>query len=157
MTTGPDRPATTPPRAGAGYRISEWLARHMDRRLKTTQTELAEKLRYRRPTMISMMKTGRARVPLEAVEILAEALDVDPSFLLILALEQYFPGREDALRRIFGRVVPESHHRLLEQLGDILLALPATLSPNQKSVIAAALQSNDYADKAVSLTRLAGP
>jgi len=102
------------------------------------------------------MKTGKTRVPLEAVEILAEAMDVDPSFLIIL-VEQYFEGREDALRRIFGRVVPESHHRLLEQLGDILLALPATLSANQKAVIGAALASPEYADKAVALTRLASP
>lgn len=152
-----DRPPSTTPRSGAGYRISEWLSNNMDRRLKISQTELAQRLGFKRPTMISMMKTGKARVPLDKVEKLAEAMDVDPSFLIILAVEQYFEGREDALRRIFGRVVPESHHRLLEQLGDILLALPATLSANQKAVIAAALASTDYADKAVSLTRLAAP
>lgn len=157
MSTSAGRPPSTPPRTGAGYRISEWLANNMDRRLKISQTELAQRLGYKRPTMVSMMKTGKTRVPLEAVEPLAEALDVDPSFLLILAVEQYFPGREDALRRIFGRVVPESHHRLLEQLGDTLLALPTTLSANQKAVIGAALQSTEYADKAVALTRLGSP
>lgn len=129
----------------------------MDSRLKISQTELAQRLGYARPTMISMIKRGKARVPLDAVEMLADAMDIDESFLLILALEQYFPGREDALRRIFGRVVPESHHRLLEQLGDVLLAIPATLSANQRAVIGAALASHEYADKAVASTRQAGP
>jgi len=53
-----------------------------------SQREVARIAGFPQPNMISMIKTGEAKLPLERVEKLAIALDCDPHHLAQLALEQ---------------------------------------------------------------------
>lgn len=139
------RPATSEPRSGPSYKIAEWLRANLDSRLKTTQTELSKKLGYERQTMISMMKMGAARVPIDKVEILARELDVDPTFLMFLALEQLLPGQEHLIHRTFGNVVPDYEKDLMEQLRGAIPPVKMKLSTTQKKLIAEALTSDENA------------
>lgn len=54
-----------------------------------SQREIARIAGFTQPNMISMIKTGEAKLPLERVEKLAVALDCDPRQLAQLALEQF--------------------------------------------------------------------
>ena len=47
-----------------------------------SQVRLSEELGYDNQNMITMIKQGKTRVPLEKVVPLARALDVDPSALI---------------------------------------------------------------------------
>lgn len=57
-----------------------------------SQKQIAEELGYEHPNVISMIKSGATKLPLEKVSAMARALNVDPGCLLRLALDEYQPG-----------------------------------------------------------------
>lgn len=69
------------------------LAQFLDQRIlelkpKRSQAEIAEIAGFTSPNVVSMLKSGATKVPLDRVPKLAQALDCDPAYLLRLALEQ---------------------------------------------------------------------
>lgn len=70
------------------------LPRFLEKRILTlqstkSQADIATEAGFVNPNMLSMIKTGSTRLPLDRVPALAEALQVDPARLLQLALEQW--------------------------------------------------------------------
>lgn len=59
-----------------------------DLRAQRTQLEIATAAGFKSPNMLSMIKDGKAKLPLERVIALAKALDCDAGHLMRLALEQ---------------------------------------------------------------------
>lgn len=53
--------------------------------------EIAREAGFERPNVISMMRTGEMKVPLDRVPALAEACLVDPAYFLRLVLAEYHP------------------------------------------------------------------
>ena len=95
----------------ADMKIADFIARQIEivgtsalGRPGKTQREIAAELGYDKPNMISMFKTGMAKVPLEKVPALAKAINVDPAFLFRLALQQYWPDNLDTIAEIFGTI-----------------------------------------------------
>ncbi len=69
------------------------LAKFLDARLlelkhKKTQAEIAEEAGFVHQNMITMIKQGATKLPIDRVPALAKALESDPALLLRLALEQ---------------------------------------------------------------------
>lgn len=69
------------------------LAKYLEQRIlelkpKKTQAEIAEASGFINPNVISMLKSGSSKLPLDRVPDLAKALECDPAWLLRLALEQ---------------------------------------------------------------------
>lgn len=69
------------------------LANYIDQRVlelrgRKTQGEISSEAGFANPNMLTMLKQGATRVPLDRVPALAKALDCDPAWLLRLALEQ---------------------------------------------------------------------
>ena len=69
------------------------LAKFLDTRLlelkhKKTQAEIAEEAGFVNPNMVTMIKKGATKLPIDRVPALAKALESDPALLLRLALEQ---------------------------------------------------------------------
>jgi len=69
------------------------LAKFVDARLlelkhKKTQAEIAEEAGFVNPNMLTMIKKGSTKLPVDRVPALAAALDCDRALLLRLALEQ---------------------------------------------------------------------
>ena len=69
------------------------LAKYLDQRIlelkpKKNQSEIAGEAGFTNPNMITLLKQGANKVPLDRVPQLAKALDCDPAWLLRLALEQ---------------------------------------------------------------------
>jgi len=56
------------------------------------QKAIAEELGYEHPNVISMIKSGNTKLPLDKVGKMAAALHVEPIQLLRLALDEYHPG-----------------------------------------------------------------
>ena len=61
---------------------------------KKSQLKIAIEAGFPNPNMLSMIKNGSNRVPFDRVADLAKALEVDPAFLLRLAMKQ---SPDDAL------------------------------------------------------------
>jgi hypothetical protein len=89
-------------------RLSNYISRQVEalRGIKS-QREIASEIGYPKANIISMFKTGEAKVPLEKLPPLARALGVDLGLLLRLGIEQYMPEDTEAWRDI---------HKLMERL-----------------------------------------
>jgi hypothetical protein len=83
-----------------------------------SQHEIAEELGYERPNMISMMRTDNVKVPLDKVSGLARALNVDPAFLMWLAIQQY-GVRAKGIAEMFGTIVSRNEVKILEVIRSV--------------------------------------
>ena len=69
--------------------------------------------------MLTIVKKGRSKLPLDRVPALAEALDVDPRYLLRLALDQAgLETSDNAIDAVLGTVVSRREVEWLEELRD---------------------------------------
>ena len=70
-------------------RLAKFLeTRILELKFKKSQAEIAEEAGFVNPNMVTMIKQGATKLPLDRVPALAKALECDPSLLLRLALEQ---------------------------------------------------------------------
>ena len=96
----------------------EVLADLIDRS-SLTQTEIAQKLGYPRPNIITMFKQGSTKVPVNKIGPLARILDVDAVWLLRRALRDYSPELWEVLEGTLGPRVTSNE---LEILGALRVA-----------------------------------
>ena len=83
------------------------------------QSEIAEEAGFKNVNMVSMIKSGAAKLPLDRVSALAAALDCDEKYLFRLALEQQ--GNETtalAIAEIFGAIVTRNEVTWLHEIRD---------------------------------------
>lgn len=95
------------------------MARYLERQIdalkgEVTQRDIAAKLGYPKSNIISMFKKGEAKVPLDKIPALAEALHVDVAHLMRLGLEQYWPDKMDVITQVFSRTVTENEYEIVE-------------------------------------------
>lgn len=80
-----------------------------------TNAEMAEALGYPRPNVISMIKKGEMKLPLNKVAPAARALGVDPVFFLEKVLLETSPEIWNALKEVIGnRLVTDNEMLLLD-------------------------------------------
>ena len=90
------------------------VAKFIDRRIlelspKKSQHEIAIEAGFKTPNVLSMLKTGTSKVPLDRVPALAKALECDARMLFLLAMEQMGGSMTvSAINEIFGTVVTEN-------------------------------------------------
>ncbi|SIT10257.1 hypothetical protein SAMN05421759_1166 [Roseivivax lentus] len=56
-----------------------------------TQREIAEEVRFPRGNVISMLRSGEMRLPIERASALARALGIDEKLLISTAMTEYMP------------------------------------------------------------------
>lgn len=90
------------------------LAQYVERRIlelkpRKTQAEIATQAGYVNPNMITMIKQGKSKAALDRIPALARALEVDPAYLMGLALKQAI-GRTSAASviEIFGDPISQN-------------------------------------------------
>lgn len=97
------------------------LAQFLDKRLDelkgtTTLLEIARKMGYPRGHIVSMFRADQAKVPMDKIPALAEALNVDVGHLMRLGLEQYWPDKMDVITKVFSRIVTENEFELIQEI-----------------------------------------
>lgn len=99
-------------------RLPGFLAKRiLELRPRKTQLEIATESGFLNPNMLSIIKSGASKLPLDRVASLAEALECDPVMLFTLALEQLDRNTtEQAIRQIFGTLVTENEVVWLEEI-----------------------------------------
>lgn len=86
---------------------------------KKTQAELASEAGFANANMMSFLKSGRNKVPLDRVPSLVLALEVDPAYLMRLALDQAVRSTAaKAITDIFGTPTTENERGWLAELRD---------------------------------------
>jgi transcriptional regulator with XRE-family HTH domain len=73
-----------------------------------SQRDIALAMGFKTPNVLSMIKRGETKLPLDKVQALATAMDVDPAHLLRLALEDYLPTLAAAFESLIGHVATEN-------------------------------------------------
>ncbi len=80
-----------------------------DLSFKKTQAEIASEAGFANANMMTFLKTGKNKVPLDRVPSLAKALEVDPAYLMRLALDQAAGATAaKAITDIFGTPATEN-------------------------------------------------
>ncbi|GGE28321.1 hypothetical protein SAMN05421774_11816 [Gemmobacter megaterium] len=84
---------------------------------RKTQAEIASEAGFANANMLSMLKSGKNKVPLDRVPSLAKALEVDPAYLMRLALDQAVGATAaKAITEIFGTPATENERGWLTEL-----------------------------------------
>lgn len=76
-----------------------------------TQRQVADEVGFDHPNVLSMIKQGKMKAPLNRIGPLARALEVDPRFLLRFAFSEYLPDTLDAVEDVFGAPLL-THHEI---------------------------------------------
>lgn len=84
-----------------------------------TQREIATKLGYDRSNIITMFKKGQTPVPIRQIPALAHALEVDPAWLVRLALKEYQPEVLDTVEATMGILVTQHEIEILRELREL--------------------------------------
>lgn len=63
-----------------------------------SQGEIAEMVGFSKPTMVSMIKLGKAKVPLDKARALAKAIGIDDRDFFWRCLEEYLPSLNDEIQ-----------------------------------------------------------
>lgn len=114
----------------AGSSIAQYLTKQIDSLSGVkSQREIAVEVGYDKPNMISMLKRGEAKVPLDKIPALAKALHVDPAFLFRLAMEQYWPDLAKAISSIFGTIISKNEASIIDRIRELTKNGDPALTP----------------------------
>lgn len=105
-----------------------------------TQREIAAEIGYENGNILSMYKRGEAKVPLDKIPAMAEALDVDPAFLFRIGLEQWWEGKERVIQKIFGGVTTQRQREWLTAISEVTGEPDPELTPARRQGLTALLQ-----------------
>lgn len=108
------------PKPYADSRLPKFLEKRiLELRPTKSQAEIAVEAGFVNANMISMIKSGGTRLPIDRVPALAKALNVDPRRLLQLAVEQWVGATAArTFDEIFGTIVTLNEITWLEELRD---------------------------------------
>ncbi len=100
--------------------LSAFLAKRvLELRPRKNQVEIATQAGFVNTNMLSMIKSGKTRLPLDRVPSLAKALECDAKRLFQLAITQDgYETTRTVIEEIFGTVVSQNEVRWLEAIRD---------------------------------------
>jgi len=123
----------------AHTRLAQFITKRvLELRPKKSQLEIATEAGFVNANMVSIIKSGATKVPLDRVPALARALDTDPRLLFRLALEQ--AGGETtrmAVEEIFGTIVSRNEVGWLEEVRDASGNTDPALTSRARSAVRA--------------------
>jgi len=78
-----------------------------------SQREIAIEAGFPKPNIISMLKKGEMKLPLDRIPDLANACHVDPVYLFRLAMEEYHPAIWEVLVNTIGMPLTANEFELV--------------------------------------------
>lgn len=79
------------------------------------QVQIAQECGFNKPNVITMIKQGKTKLPLERIGPVAKSLGVDPGFLFKLAVNEYMPTLMEAVEAIIdGPVLTHNEIEFIE-------------------------------------------
>jgi len=122
--------------------VAEYITRQIETCGKT-QAQIAGEVGYDRPNLISMIKNGKTKLPVQKVGVFAQALGVDPAFLFRLVMTEYSPETWRAINEIQGAIPVTNNERLiLEEVRKLAANRdPKLQSPTQHRALKAFVDS----------------
>lgn len=85
----------------------------------TSQREIAMAAGWSQPAMISMIKRGEIKPPMEKIPALARAIKADPAHLMRLVLNDHHPELAEALAAAFGTTLSENEIAVIKYFREL--------------------------------------
>jgi len=98
------------------------VAEYLDKMIalsEKTQKEIAYEVGYAKPNIITMMKQGLTKVPVDKAPLLAKALNVDPAHFVRLVMREYMPEAWQAIESTCGHSLSANEQRLVQGYREI--------------------------------------
>lgn len=97
----------------ASTRLAQFIDQRIGELHRKTQADIAKEAGFKNANFITMLRTGSSKLALDRVPMLAKALEVEPAFLMRLAIEQsYGPEMLQILVRLLGTSIADEEHKL---------------------------------------------
>jgi transcriptional regulator with XRE-family HTH domain len=113
------------------------VAKYLEQQIamsEKSQKEIAEACGYDKPNIITMLKQGSTKLPINKVGPMAKALGVDPKHLLSLVLQEYMPETWESLQSIVGEsLVSADELRLMKKIRKITAGIE--IDPDADDVV----------------------
>ena len=68
-----------------------------------SQVQIAQEVGFDKPNVITMIKQGKTKVPINKIASMAKSLEVDPVYFLKLCIEEYMPDMMEVITTITGQ------------------------------------------------------
>jgi len=85
-----------------------------------SQREIAAEMGYSRPNVLSMMKLGQTKIPIEKAPLLARACGIDPAEFTRHVMQEYAPAVWTTLEATFGESLTPAERRCLDAFREIV-------------------------------------
>jgi transcriptional regulator with XRE-family HTH domain len=96
--------------------VADYISRQIESCGKS-QVQIAREVGYDRPNLISMIKSGQTKLPVQKIGAFARALGVDPAFMFRLVMSEYSPATWEAINEIHGVIpVTQNERGILEKI-----------------------------------------
>lgn len=97
------------------YTIAQFITNRI-KVIDKSQKDIAREAGFQKPNMITMIKQGRTRLPLDKIGPMAVALEMDPVQLLKMWLKEYQPMTWKMIAPLMDLALTEDELRLLNTL-----------------------------------------
>ena len=130
------------------------VAKYLEQQLSIcgrSQLEISKDLGYANPNIITMIKKGATKVPLNKVALLAKSINVDPAYLLRLVMSEYSPEAWEAIKSILGNqeLLTSQDYSMIEFLRESAGNSPIDISIEEnRNTLGAAIRSIADRDEA---------
>lgn len=124
--------------------VAQLVANQIEKLAPTrTQREIAERMGFRRPNMLSMIRCGRAAIPFEKIPVFARELEIDSGLLLRMHLKEVWPEFGAVVDSILGGVVGSTERAWLEFVQEANLPAPPR-DPEERQKLAELLSEGSW-------------
>jgi transcriptional regulator with XRE-family HTH domain len=79
-----------------------------------TQREIAKSIGFDKPNMITMLKQGLTKIPIDKIPAIAKLFGIDAAEFLKQAMIEYEPKKYEAIVKIIGEPIPEYEMEILK-------------------------------------------
>ncbi len=80
------------------------------------KVDMAQKLGYENPNLITMFKKGQTRVPMEKIPLFAKILNIDPKVMLRRYLCEYHPLMLRIIEQYFGAIITQNEQHIIDEI-----------------------------------------
>lgn len=100
-------------------KTSSQVARFIEKRIEETgqlQKDIAKKVGFEKPNIITMIKQGKTRLPIDKICLMAKALETDPILLFQMCIQEYQPDNWKVIAPFMEAAMTKDELRLLKSL-----------------------------------------
>ena len=100
------------------------------------QTQIAEEVGFEKPNVITMIKQGKTKVPINKIGKFAKALEVDPIFFMKMVFTEYMPDAMEAINSIINQpIITQNEWEIVEVIRSAKVVNPKLRTDEERRAL----------------------